>query len=537
MGSRVKKTILRRTLIPIMLFGLASAGVTIFIISDYISDKLFSDRYRLIELVVDRAITIADFNNMSLQEFEAISPDIPYNLVNKVKLNALNSIASFAESFRGNNINLVVVEEGKTIFSNFAYAVRPSVSRNSMDKTVSIGGKAYIAHSVAFPQWKWEVFGLADKNIFMEPLARIQRIIVFSYMVNIFLVLLYVTFIFKDKIYKPLAQLLNNAGQITAGDLNRISIVTTAKEFAVLSEAFNVMLDSLNASLKAQNEYALNLRDANKELEHLTVDLEDIVEERTRELREANVKLRELDKLKTDLLSLVSHELRTPLTAVLGFTELIKLSLDSAIFPLVKPEDTRAQTAARQINGNISIIISEGERLAALINDFLDVSKLEAGKIEWEMEPVPVTELLERAIAITSSLFDKKPVKMIMDAEEGLPDITCDRDRMLQVLINLISNAVKFTDKGSVTLRARKTGAEITLSVMDTGIGIAREDYEKVFEKFKQVGQALTERPKGTGLGLPICKQIVEHHGGRIWVESEEDKGSNFSFALPVSLN
>jgi signal transduction histidine kinase len=117
-----------------------------------------------------------------------------------------------------------------------------------------------------------------------------------------------------------------------------------------------------------------------------------------------------------------------------------------------------------------------------------------------------------------------------------LPEIVGDRDKLIQAVINLISNAVKFTDKGSVTCRAKQANGEIVVSIMDTGMGIAPEDQPKVFEKFKQVGETLTNKPKGTGLGLTICKEIVEHHGGRIWVESELGKGSTFSFALPVSI-
>jgi CheY-like chemotaxis protein len=112
-----------------------------------------------------------------------------------------------------------------------------------------------------------------------------------------------------------------------------------------------------------------------------------------------------------------------------------------------------------------------------------------------------------------------------------------DRDKLIQVVINLISNAVKFTDQGSVTCRVRQRGQEVVVNVIDTGMGIAQEDYPKVFEKFKQVGDTLTNKPKGTGLGLPICKEIVEHHGGRIWVESEMGRGSTFSFTLPIAVD
>ena len=122
-----------------------------------------------------------------------------------------------------------------------------------------------------------------------------------------------------------------------------------------------------------------------------------------------------------------------------------------------------------------------------------------------------------------------------MDFEVELPDILCDRERIIQVIINLISNAVKFTDYGSITCRVKRNNDELIVSIMDTGMGISSEDCDKVFEKFKQLGNSLSNKMKGTGLGLSICKQIIDYHKGRIWVESEPGKGSNFSFSIPLN--
>lgn len=252
-------------------------------------------------------------------------------------------------------------------------------------------------------------------------------------------------------------------------------------------------------------------------------------------------KEKEIDSMKTDFISTVSHELRTPLTSVLGFAKIIKRRLNNEIFPHVKTEDKKIQRIINQVDDNIGIIISEGERLTKLINDVLDIAKMEAGKIEWKKEALSAGEIIERAATATSALFEQKGLRLVKDIEDGLPEITGDKDRLTQVMINLISNAVKFTDKGAITCRARKVWSEkeelldfVEISVIDTGVGIAKEDNWKVFEKFKQVGDVLTDKPTGTGLGLPICKQIVEHHGGRIWVESEHGRGSTFSFTLPV---
>jgi signal transduction histidine kinase/DNA-binding response OmpR family regulator len=242
------------------------------------------------------------------------------------------------------------------------------------------------------------------------------------------------------------------------------------------------------------------------------------------------------NEAKSAFLSTVSHELRTPLTSVLGFAKIIRKRLEEKIFPIVDKKDPKTEKTIGQISENLHVVISEGERLTHLINDVLDLAKIEAGKMEWNQESVSMSEVAERAIAATSSLFDQKALKLIKNIETDLPEITGDRDKLIQVIINLISNSVKFTDKGSVTCAVSQKNNEILVSISDTGIGIAPEDFGAVFEQFKQVGgDTLTDKPKGTGLGLPICKEIVEHHGGRIWLESEVGKGSTFSFALPVT--
>jgi K+-sensing histidine kinase KdpD/CheY-like chemotaxis protein len=241
------------------------------------------------------------------------------------------------------------------------------------------------------------------------------------------------------------------------------------------------------------------------------------------------------NEAKSAFLSTVSHELRTPLTSVLGFTKIIRKRLDEKIFPFVEKSDQKTDKTIKQISENLNVVISEGERLTHLINDVLDLAKIEAGKMEWSLEDVSIAEVAERAISATSSLFDQKALRLDKKIEDDLPNIKGDRDKLIQVMINLISNAVKFTDAGSVTCNVFKRSNELIVSVSDTGIGIALEDYGAVFEQFKQVGtDTLTDKPKGTGLGLPICREIIEHHGGRIWLESKVGEGSTFSFALPL---
>jgi PAS domain S-box-containing protein len=246
-------------------------------------------------------------------------------------------------------------------------------------------------------------------------------------------------------------------------------------------------------------------------------------------------KEKEVDMMKTDFISTVSHELRTPLTSVMGFANIIRKKFKDSILSLLNLEDKKIKKTADQIESNLDIIISEGKRLTSLINDVLDIAKMEAGKIDWNDENLSMKDVIGHAVTSTVSLFEQKGLNVVTEVEDNLPEIFGDKDRFIQVLINLISNAVKFTDSGNITIGAKVKNSNIIVSVKDQGIGISKENSLKVFEKFKQVGDTLTDKPKGTGLGLPICKQIIEHYEGRIWVESEEGKGSTFCFTVPYN--
>ena len=269
------------------------------------------------------------------------------------------------------------------------------------------------------------------------------------------------------------------------------------------------------------------------------------IEEKSRELEATIISLQEtsqalevaqeLERSKTEFLSNVSHELRTPLTSVLGFARIIQKELLNKIFPQVPVDDRKIKRAVRGVSEDLDIIIQEGERLTALINNVLDLSKIEAGRIEWNMQPLQYTDIIERAKAATTSLFAESNLNLSVQVDENLPAITGDQDRLIQVLINLISNAVKFTDEGNVTIYVRSSGDVIQTTIQDTGVGISSEDMATVFDRFRQVGNTLTDKPTGTGLGLPIAKEIIDHHGGAIWVESVLGEGSSFIFTLPIS--
>ena len=277
-----------------------------------------------------------------------------------------------------------------------------------------------------------------------------------------------------------------------------------------------------------------------QELARLNKRLEETVDERTRELAdkaqqllEANRRLIGLDQAKSAFLSSISHELRTPMTSVIGFAKLIRKD----VLKLLDSSDGCGVDRPRieRILTNLQTIGQEGERLTRLLNDFLDLTKIESGHIHWNEQPTDPLRVLSDALALMGSLFAEKPeVELRTDLPAALPDIVVDPDRLAQVCINLVSNALKFTSAGSVTVRARATTAGLEIQVRDTGIGIPPESQQRIFEKFQQAADEYAlGKPSGTGLGLAICREIVEHYAGRIWVESVPGRGSTFTVQLP----
>lgn len=269
----------------------------------------------------------------------------------------------------------------------------------------------------------------------------------------------------------------------------------------------------------------------------------DVTEEQItqQELRDAKAKaeqalsqLKQIDTAKTEFLSMVSHELRTPMASILGFAHMIQQKLENVVLPCTKTTTPKQEKAVARIRRDIGIIISESERLSELINDVLDISKMESEKMEWRSEPLNITDVVEQAVSATSSLFEAKKLPLVRQVPDNLPVVLGDNSRLVQVLINLISNAVKFTERGEVVCAVSVNTDHLEIKVFDTGIGIAEKDQPYVFDKFKQLGDVMINRPKGTGLGLPICREIIDHHGGVLRVSSTPGKGSVFSFTLPI---
>jgi Na+/proline symporter/signal transduction histidine kinase len=298
------------------------------------------------------------------------------------------------------------------------------------------------------------------------------------------------------------------AGAI-GGASARVMIATAVKGEGVGIDEVMEILDEASQVI----EYSRELEVKSRELEAATA-----------ELRAAYERLQELDRLKDEFLTTVTHELRTPLTSIRSFSEILFDNPD-------------LETAERQ--RYLGIVIKESERLTRLINQVLDLAKIEGGQFDWQIGDVDVREIVNDAVAATGQLFRDRDVSVAVAMPERVPLVRSDRDQLMQVAVNLLSNAVKFSEpgRGRVEVVVAFRDGEIAVSVRDNGPGIPPEHQRAIFEKFHQVGNSLTAKPPGSGLGLTICQRIVEHLGGRIWVESRPGEGATFTFTVPVEAS
>lgn len=268
---------------------------------------------------------------------------------------------------------------------------------------------------------------------------------------------------------------------------------------------------------------------AEEEAKRHSMELETRVRQRTQALKQAN-------QAKDEFVSFISHELRTPMTSILGFTSLIRKKLARTIFPNMHNPDEKTIRDQHKILDNLNIIMQEGNRLTTLINDTLDLSKHEAERIEYTMRTDAIVPVIEQAMNAAQGIFDAADIVLQTHIADNLPPVAADADRLVQVLLNLLSNAAKFSEAGStVHVRAQTAGTYVLVSVEDSGPGIEPDMQDAVFDKFTQANAARKGSNKGTGLGLAICRHIIAAHGGRIWVESEPGKGSTFTFSLPTA--
>ncbi len=316
------------------------------------------------------------------------------------------------------------------------------------------------------------------------------------------------------------ADLVSFAERLLAGAIGaasaRVMVATVAKGEVMGIEEVMAILEEASQVI----EYSQTLEQKSSELEATTA-----------ELRAANARLQELDRLKDDFLSTVSHELRTPLTSIRSFSEILADNPS-----LSGPERSRF----------LGVIVRESERLTRLINQILDLAKLDAGSMEWHLERLEPGQVIREALEAASGLFPEGEIGLEVEIEEGLAPVQADRDRLIQVIVNLLSNAAKFCRRpgGQVRVTAKRRGGDLLVAVSDNGPGIAPQNREIVFDRFRQAETVAGDKPQGTGLGLAISRQIIEFFGGRIWVAREGDatlprpgesepEGARIAFVVP----
>jgi Na+/proline symporter/signal transduction histidine kinase len=306
--------------------------------------------------------------------------------------------------------------------------------------------------------------------------------------------------------------------QTLTADAGLVSYAEKLLAGAIGSASARVMVASVEKEEPLGIEDVMHILDETRQVIIYSRELE----KASADLKAANERLKELDKLKNEFISTVTHELRTPLTSIRALGEILHEHLD------IDPAQHKNFTG---------IIVKEGERLSRLINDILDFQKIESGRIDWHISLMDLKEVIEDSVVSVNQLILDKNIQLELNLPDRAPSITADRDRLMQVIVNLISNAVKFCDseQGMIAIDLKVETDHLRVDVKDNGIGISPQDHKIIFKEFQQVKHASKGRPRGTGLGLTITQRIIDVHKGRIWVESELGKGSTFSFTLPLA--
>lgn len=337
---------------------------------------------------------------------------------------------------------------------------------------------------------RWKIIVVQDRYTILRPLYLflLRLTLAEGFMLALLLVF---AFIFGTLTVKPLEKLSHGTEFVASGDLDYQVSVRTGDEIEQLAKSFNKMTQSL--------------RQTNLKREKAEEDLKKAL------------------KIKSEFTSTVSHELKTPLAAI---REGVQLVVDGSLGPV----NAEQKDCLQIVKGNI-------ERLVRLINDILDFQRLESGRMAFDIKPNDLNALIREVVQTMAFSAQKKGLNLLMRLEGGAPMCLFDRDKIAQVLSNILSNAIKFTEKGSITVSASSRGPHVLVSVEDTGVGIKREDIPRLFQRFAQIQDKGYRKTGGTGLGLVISREIVKHHQGDIWIEPGKHQGTIVCFTLPVQPN
>ena len=342
----------------------------------------------------------------------------------------------------------------------------------------------------------WSVAVSIPMTKIMDDANGIRNYVILVSAISVCLIALILYAISKN-ITRPLLTLSNTAKILGEGNFNTtVPVVRSNDEIGTLSKAFMIMVEKINAMIRELQEYATALEDKNKYLNRL-------------------------NELKDEFLANTSHELRTPINGIIGIVESM---IDGATGSLTNEQKY-----------NLAIVANSGKRLSNMINDILDFTKLKNREIVLQLKPVDLKTIVDAVLVLSKPLIKGKELELVNAIDSSLPAISADENRIQQIFYNLIGNAIKFTDKGTVTVSAGAAGNLVAVSVTDTGIGISEDKFDRIFESFEQADGSTAREYGGTGLGLSVTRKLVDLHGGAISVRSTPGEGSVFTFTVPVS--
>jgi len=476
-------------------------------------DKLFSDIYL-------KSTTLEPMQNITLPIIDSgtvvgvLSADVSFRSI----------MLSFMGIDVGENGNVVVVADNGRVVAHtrIEQVTELDLSRLAVVEAVLAGeegtmkgytdelGRQVFGSYVPIKELGWGVLIQRPLAAIYAEVRQLRTTIIWVTIAAVLLVIP-IGWLMSRRIAKPIGQLASASERIAQGDLSIAVDVKSSNEIGVLAHSFNQMIVSLK---KSRGE----LQQWGQELESRVQERTAELEQKGQELTDTNIRLEEASRHKSQFLANMSHELRTPLNSIIGYTKLI---LDGMEGDINEEQQQDLQT-----------VYNNSKHLLELINDLLDLSRIEAGKT-LSYGTFTISDLLSEVIPGLEQLARERELTLTYSVAPEIDSLYADKAKTKQVLINILGNAIKFTDEGSVKLDVAVTDSDFAFSVTDTGMGMKKEDLEAIFDSFKQVGPAQIAGYEGTGLGLAISKQFIEMQDGKIWAESELGKGSTFTFTLP----
>lgn len=454
-----------------------------------------------------------------IQKFKKGSPEFsdpyPSHLQKRIMPEGISQVASF------------LTKDGKRLYDFSA----PVISNPLMEKPHNFPGEL-LEEKMFEKSGRTDIIKKGTVQIGMSPHLinqQIQRIFLIEIVVVLIMMAAGMGLIYSLSSFhiRPLETLALIAQRVAGGDLSQTAPVNKSRdEIGELTAIFNQMIRSLSLRDQQIKGHTRSIEDLNRELTDLNLSLEERVMARTLELKDALSQVqnekKEADRLKSEFVSHVSHEIRTPLTSIKGYIDNLR---DGVAGELNEMQEDYLERMHKNV-----------ERLARLINDLLDISRMESGKTRINLAPLLLPKLVEEVVSGLRLIAAQKGIQFNLNPFEGNGELKGDRDKLEQIMTNILDNAIKFTPQGGqITVALKEDQGCIRVSIRDTGPGIPPEEQSRVFDRFYRIERGdLPFRTKGTGLGLFIAKTLVEMHGGRIWVKSEVGKGSEFSFTLPL---